>query len=729
MLDEKKALELSGLNPSEIELVNKYLGRKPTVEEIGIFGALWSEHCGYTNTKPLIKKLPVTGKHLIQGPGENAGIVGVDDYAIAFKIESHNHPSAVEPYEGAATGVGGILRDIFAMGARPVAVLDSLRFGKRDSARTRYLVGGVISGISDYGNRVGIPTVAGEIVFEDSYEGNPLVNVMCVGVAKKDKIIKAYAQGTGNLMLYYGSKTGRDGLGGATFASAELSSEGEDMRPSVQVGDAFTEKLILEATLELIDKGLCVGIQDMGAAGITSSTVEMAGRGQSGIEIDLDQVPARAQNMTAYEFLLSESQERMVACIEPSRLDACIEVMKKWELDYAVFGKVTDTKHAVVKKDGKVVADIPIRFLLDEVPHYTRDVIKPEYIDRVTRLPEYKLNRNMNEYLKTLLSDVNIASKRWVFERYDHMVQINLLQNMDHAGAALLRLKGTTKAIATGTDGNGRYTYLDPYQGGMQAVAEVCRNVSCLGATPYGITNCLNFGNPEKSPVYFQLAKAMEGMGEACKVLEVPITGGNASLYNETDGEAILPTIIVGTVGVIDDYNLAVNAAFRNTGDCIGLLGTNLDEIGGSLFLEKVTGKIAGKCPAIDIRFEAKLQELIRNLIGKSLVRSAQDISDGGLAVALSECSVASGLGATVEFQENIKPESLLFGETQSRIIVSYDQKNEAGIRALAEKAGVPFNRTGKVTKDGKIAVKNNGKKLVDIKVTEAKKLYETRYL
>lgn len=729
MLDEKKALELSGLNPSEIELVNKYLGRKPTVEEIGIFGALWSEHCGYTNTKPLIKKLPVTGKHLIQGPGENAGIVGVDDYAIAFKIESHNHPSAVEPYEGAATGVGGILRDVFAMGARPVAVLDSLRFGKRDSARTKYLVGGIISGISDYGNRVGIPTVAGEIVFEDSYEGNPLVNVMCVGIAKKDKIIKAYAQGEGNLMFYYGSKTGRDGLGGATFASAELSSEGEDMRPSVQVGDAFTEKLILEATLELIDKNLCVGIQDMGAAGITSSTVEMAGRGGSGIEIDIDKVPARAQNMTPYEFLLSESQERMVACIEPSKLDACIKVMQKWELDYAVFGKVTNTKNAVIKENGKVVADIPIRFLLDEVPHYVRDVIRPEYLDKANQLPVYKLDKSYNDYLKMLLSDVNIASKRWVYERYDHMVQINLLQDIDHAGGALLRLKGTNKGITTGTDGNGRYTYLDPYKGGMQAVAEVCRNTSCMGATPYGITNCLNFGNPEKSPVYYQLAKSMEGMGEACKVLEVPITGGNASLYNETDGEAILPTIIVGTVGVIDDYKKAVSAAFKKAGDSVGLLGVNKDEIGGSLFLEKVTGKIAGNCPDIDIAFEAKLQKLIRDLIAKGLVSSAQDISDGGLAVAISECSIMSGFGADIALNDDIKPESLLFGETQSRIIVSYDPKNEIEIVSCAEKAGVPFGRIGKVTAAKKIAISNNRKKLADIALKDAEKLYHTRYL
>lgn len=729
MIDLKKAIELSGLSASELELVHTKLGRDPTVEEIGIFGALWSEHCGYTNTKPLIKKLPVTGKHLIQGPGENAGVVGVDDYAIAFKIESHNHPSAVEPYEGAATGVGGILRDVFAMGARPVAVLDSLRFGKRDSARTKYLVGGIISGISDYGNRVGIPTVAGEIVFEDSYEGNPLVNVMCVGVAKKDHIIKAYAQGEGNLMFYYGSKTGRDGLGGATFASAELSSEGEDMRPSVQVGDAFTEKLILEATLELIDKKLCVGIQDMGAAGITSSTVEMAGRGKSGIEIDIDQVPARAQNMTAYEFLLSESQERMVACIEPSRLEECIKVMQKWELDYAVFGKVTNTGNAVIKEKGKVVADIPIKFLLDEVPFYTRDVVRPEYLDRVNQLPEYKLDKSFNEYLKILLSDVNIASKRWVYERYDHMVQINLLEDIDSAGGALLRLKGTNKGITTGTDGNGRYTYLDPYKGGMQAVAEVCRNTSCMGATPYGITNCLNFGNPEKGPVYYQLAKAMEGMGEACKVLETPITGGNASLYNETDGEAILPTIIVGTVGVIDDYSKAVTAAFRNKNDHIGILGVNRDEIGGSLFLEKVTGKIAGNCPDLDIQFEAKLQKVVRELINKGFVSSAQDVSDGGLAVALSECSIVSDLGAEIGLNADIKPESLLFGETQSRIIVSYDPKNEMDIRSLAEKSGVPFERIGKVNGGGKVRIANHGKKLIDISLKEAKKLYNTRYL
>ncbi len=729
MIDRQKAVAKSGLSASELDLVEKQLGRQPTVEEIGIYGALWSEHCGYKNTKPLIKKLPVTGKHLVQGPGENAGIVGVDDYAITFKIESHNHPSAVEPYEGAATGVGGILRDVFAMGARPIAVLDSLRFGRRDSARTKYLVGGVISGISDYGNRVGIPTVAGEVVFEDSYEGNPLVNVMCVGVAKKDGIIKAAAKGAGNLMFYYGSKTGRDGLGGATFASAELSSEGDDMRPSVQVGDAFTEKLILEATMELIEKKLAVGIQDMGAAGITSSTIEMAGRGDSGIEIDIDQVPARAQNMTAYEFLLSESQERMVACVEPSKLDACIDVMKKWELDYAVFGRVTDTKRAVIRENGKVVADIPTKFLLDEVPFYVRDVIRPEYLDRATRMPEYQIRKSWTDSLKDLLSDVNIASKRWVYERYDHMVQTNLLQDPSRAGGAMLRLKGTGKGIAMATDGNGRYTWLDPFTGGMQAVAEATRNISCMGATPYGVTNCLNFGNPEKSPVYYQIAKAMEGMGEACKALEAPITGGNASLYNETDGEAILPTIIIGAVGVIDDYRKAVYAAFNRAGHAVGLLGTNRDELGGSLFLQKLTGKIAGPCPSLDIALEARLQGLIRELIALGLVAGAQDVSDGGLAVALAECAVNGRLGVKAELRENIRPESLLFGESQSRIIVSYDPDREAEIRTRAEKTGVPFTRIGTVTANRRVVIRNNGQTLVSLDGKKAESLYNTRYL
>ncbi len=728
-MTEKKAIELSGLSPAEIDLARKKLGRNLSVEEIGMFGALWSEHCGYKNTKPLIKKLPVTGKHLLQGPGENAGVVSVDDYAIAFKIESHNHPSAVEPYEGAATGVGGILRDVFAMGARPIAVLDSLRFGKRDSARTRFLVGGIINGISDYGNRVGIPTVAGEVVFEDQYEGNPLVNVMCVGIAKKDKIIKATAKGKGNLLFYYGSKTGRDGLGGATFASAELSSEGEDKRPSVQVGDAFTEKLILEATLELLEKKLVIGIQDMGAAGITSSSVEMAGRGNSGIEIDIDQIPARAANMSAYEFLLSESQERMLACIEPSRLEACMEVMKKWELDCAVIGRVTDSQNVVVKENGKVLADIPTRFLLDEVPFYEREVKRPAYLEKAASIPPYHLNKTNNEMLKDLLSDVNIASKKWVYERYDHMVQTNLLAQPCAAGGALLRIKGTSKAIAMATDGNGRYTYLNPSVGGMQAVAEVARNLACMGAETYGITNCLNFGNPEKSEVYYQLAKAMEGMGKACKALNVPITGGNASLYNETDGEPILPTITVGAVGIVDNYKKAVTAAFQKEGHLVGLLGINKEEIGGSLYLEKACGKIAGKCPSLDMELEVRLQRLIRELISKSFIASAQDVSDGGLSVALCESAILSGKGVSIRMEEELSSEALLFGESQSRIVISFDPKKQKAIEKMAKRFNIPFQQIGFVSEEKQIRIANRSEMLVGLSLEEAEKLYQTSYL
>ncbi len=733
-MDLKKAIEIAGLSKSEVELIEKELGRIPTIEEIGMYGALWSEHCGYKNTRPLLKKLPTKGKHIIQGPGENAGIVGFDDYAIVFKIESHNHPSAVEPYQGAATGIGGILRDIFAMGAFPVASLDSFRFGKRDSKRTRYIVGGVIDGVSDYGNRVGVPTVAGEVVFEDSYEGNPLVNVMCVGLAKRDKICKAIAQGKDNLIFYYGSKTGRDGLGGATFASAELSSEGEDKRPSVQVGDAFTEKLILEATLELIDKNLVVGIQDMGAAGITSSTSEMASRGKSSIEIYIDKIPAREENMIAYEFLLSESQERMVAVIEPSQLYAVIEVMEKWELDYSVFGKVTSDKlekpRVVVKENGVIKADLSVTHLVDDAPQYVRDVIFPEYLDKATCLPDFTMDISYTDMLKRLLSDVNIASKEWVYERYDHHVQTNLLAEPVMAGGAMLRVKGTTKGIAVTTDGNGRYTYLDPYVGGMQSVAEACRNISCMGAEPYGITNCLNFGSPEKPAVYYQIAKAIEGMGRACEVLSAPVTGGNASLYNETDGEPILPTIVVGAVGVIDDYKKILLSDFKKAGDKIGVLGENKNEIGGSLFLEKVCGKIAGKCPEFDIDFEAALQKLIRELNDKGLVNSAQDISDGGLAVAVSECAVNSvKFGADISLDEDIPAEALLFGETQSRIIISYSGNNKEDILGLADKYKIPFNTIGNVTSDNRISISNKGENLVDISLDEATELYNTRYL
>ncbi|OHD57258.1 MAG: phosphoribosylformylglycinamidine synthase II [Spirochaetes bacterium GWF1_51_8] len=733
----ERAAELSGLSQSEIALIEKLLDRKPTLEELGMFGALWSEHCGYKNTKPMLKKLPTSGKHLIQGPGENAGVVGFDDYAIVFKIESHNHPSAVEPYQGAATGVGGILRDIFAMGAMPIAMVDSLRFGKRDSKRTRYLVGGVIAGISDYGNRVGVPTVAGELVFEDSYEGNPLVNVMCVGLAKKDGICKATATGEGNLLFYYGSKTGRDGLGGATFASAELSSEGEDKRPSVQVGDAFMEKLILGATLELIDKKLVVGIQDMGAAGITSSSCEMAARGNSSIEIDIDTIPAREPNMIAYEFLLSESQERMLAVIEPKMLDKVVEVMKKYEIDYAVIGKVTsapsNSPRVVVKEHGKTVVDLPIGPLVHDVPTYVRDVIVPDYLAKANVTPQYTLKSSYNDVLKELLADPNIASKEWVYERYDHHVQTNLLAEPVMAGGAMLRVKGTTKGIGIAVDGNGRYTYLDPYTGGMQAVAEACRNISCMGAEPYGITNCLNFGNPEKPMPYYQLVKAIEGMGEACRKLEAPVTGGNASLYNETDGEPILPTIVVGAVGVIDDYKHAMFNGFKNAGDKIALIGTNKDEIGGSLFLVKYAGKVAGKCPSLDIGFEVKLQKLVRDLVNQQRVHSAQDISDGGLAVALAECAINSGrFGAEIDLMDDISLDALLFGESQSRILVSYapgDHTNNGTMHEICLSHDVPMTEIGSVTDTGRIVIKVKGKTVIDLSLAEAEKAYHTRYI
>jgi phosphoribosylformylglycinamidine synthase len=732
----ERAVEFSGLSKNEIQLIEKLLERKPTVEELGVFGALWSEHCGYKNTKPMLKKLPTTGRHIIQGPGENAGVVGFDDYAIVFKIESHNHPSAVEPYEGAATGVGGILRDIFAMGAMPIAMVDSLRFGRRDSKRTRYLVGGVIAGISDYGNRVGVPTVAGELVFEDSYEGNPLVNVMCVGLAKKDGICKATAIGEGNLLFYYGSKTGRDGLGGATFASAELSSEGEDKRPSVQVGDAFTEKLILEATLELIDKKLVVGVQDMGAAGITSSSCEMAARGNSTIELDIDKVPAREQNMSAYEFLLSESQERMLATVEPKMLNKVIEVINKYELDHAVIGKVaspvTDNPRVIVREHGKTVVDLPLRPLVHDVPLYVRDMIRPEYLDQVKKIPDYKIP-SYKQVLLELLSDPNIASKEWVYERYDHHVQTNLLAEPVMAGGAMLRVKGTTKGIAISTDGNGRYTYLDPYTGGMQAVAEACRNISCMGAEPYGITNCLNFGNPEKPMPYYQMVKAIEGMGEACRKLEAPVTGGNASLYNETDGEPILPTIVVGAVGVIDDYNLSMFNGFKKAGDKIAMLGTNKNEIGGSLFLTKYAGKVIGECPSLDIDTEVRLQKLIRALIAQQRVHSVQDISDGGLAVAVSECAVNSKrLGASLDLQDDIPLDALLFGETQSRILISYPANDKANLDVLKELCvsyDIPLTEIGEVTADRKIVIRVKGKTLIDAGIDDAVKSYNTRYI
>jgi phosphoribosylformylglycinamidine synthase subunit PurL len=695
----KKHLEVLNLSEDEYRLIVSYLGREPNEVELGMFGALWSEHCGYKHTRKLIKELPTEGKYIYQGPGENAGVVRVDDVAIVFKVESHNHPSAVEPYQGAATGVGGIVRDILAMGARPIALLDSLRFGDVSKPEVRHIVSGVVKGISDYGNCIGVPTVAGEVYFEDIYSNNPLVNVMCVGVTKVDKLVKAVAKGVGNLVVYYGSKTGRDGVHGATFASAELSSEKEDTRSSIQIADPFVEKKLIEATLELVENGLVVAIQDMGAAGLTSSSCEMAAKGEVGIELELDKVPVRVSDITPYEIMLSESQERMLAIVEPSKLEKVREILDKWELDWAVIGKVTDTQRCVVKYRGEVVADVPLKYLVDMVPTY----VKPAKEDQnVKKLRDIKPNLIVEDYrdvILKLLSSPNISSKSWVYEQYDWSVQTNTVVGPGRAGASVLRIKGTNKGIAVKIDGNGRYMYASPYNGVMVAVAEVTRNVSFVGAEPAGITNCLNFGSPDDPNVSYQLQQAIKGLAKACKELGVPVTGGNASLYNETDGVQIYPTVIVGCVGIIHDINKIVDGVFKKPGDLIALVGNETKEDFGMAEILKIIGSdVCGKPPIVEFDVEKRLQEFARFVISHGLISSAMDISEGGMIVPIVEGMIDTRLGARIDLSVMpVYPSIALFSETPSRGIFSFDKEFLDTLKMVAEHYGLKFRVIGEV--------------------------------
>ncbi|MEK6794233.1 MAG: phosphoribosylformylglycinamidine synthase subunit PurL [Spirochaetota bacterium] len=686
------------ITDAEYALIKQHLGREPNINELGVFSVMWSEHCGYKNTKPLLKTLPTEGKQILQGPGENAGIVDIGgDEAIVFKIESHNHPSAVEPYQGAATGVGGILRDIFTMGARPIAMLNALRFGTLDNERTVHLTKGVVKGIGDYGNCVGIPTIAGDVYFEKTYQQNILVNAMCVGVIKKDRITKAIASGIGNLVVYYGSTTGRDGIHGATFASEELSSDGEDKRPSVQVGDPFTEKLLMEATLELIEKKLLVGVQDMGAAGLTSSSSEMASRGGVGIAMSLDNIPKRADDLTPYEMLLSESQERMLAVITPDKLEDMKAVLAKWDLNCVVIGTVVNTDRLTITYKGEQVADIPVKALTDKVPQYTRTGVVPEYIAAARQMKKHKAVP-AKDALLALLDSPNIASKRWIYEQYDHMVGTDTVIRPGEAGAGVLRLKGSRKAIATCVDGNGRYTYLNPYKGGKICVAEAYRNIIAVGGKPLAVTNNLNFANPEKPEIYWQLEQSIRGMREACIILETPVTGGNCSMYNETGGSPIYPTPVIGMVGLIDDVSNARKGYFSRENEFIYLLGDTLNEMGASEYLSVVHDEIAGDTPEIDLALEKKHGETMAELIKFGLIGSASDISEGGLAVTLAEMCIAKGLGCTVTFDTGIPAEALLFGETQSRYVFTASPENIKAVEEKLRARTVRFYKLGKTT-------------------------------
>ncbi len=702
-----------GLSPEEYQLVLGILGRTPTYTELGVFSAMWSEHCGYKNSRPLLKTLPTKAPWVLQGPGENAGVIDVGDgLAVAFKIESHNHPSAVEPYQGAATGVGGILRDVFTMGARPIAVLNSLRFGELDgpgSDRVRYLLAGVVKGIGDYGNCVGIPTVGGEVYFDAAYEGNPLVNAMAVGLLKRDELITAVAEGVGNPIMAVGSRTGRDGIHGATFASAELTEESEAKRPMVQVGDPFTEKLLLEASLELIRSGHIVGIQDMGAAGLVSSSTEMAARGGTGVEIEITLVPTRESGMTPYEILLSETQERMLVVARAGRENHVREILGKWELEAATIGHVTDTGMYVIRENGVAVVEIPGEPLVGGCPTYTREGREAEAITKLRGWRPESLEPKPEEAadpastLLTLLDSPTIASKRWIYEQYDSTVRTGTVVGPG-SDAAVIRLRGTRRAIAMTTDCNARYVYLNPRRGGQIAVAEAARNLVCSGALPRAVTDNLNFGNPLKVEVYYQLAEAVRGIAEACETFETPVTGGNVSLYNESPAGAIYPTPTIGMVGVIDDLDHITTSRFEEEGDDIILLGTNTDELGGSEYLKVIHGTVAGDAPALDLEAEKRLQSALLAAIRAGLVRSAHDVSEGGVAVALAESAIADStapLGVDVTLDDELPANALLYGEGQSRVVISCDGARTRALLSRFSEAGVTAKRVGRVGSPG----------------------------
>ena len=694
-----------GLTTDEYARLVAMLERTPTFTELGIVSALWSEHCSYKHSRPLLKTLPTTAPYVLQGPGENAGVIAIGDgLAVAFKIESHNHPSAVEPYQGAATGVGGILRDVFTMGARPIALLNSLRFGSLDSARVRYLFAGCVKGIGDYGNCVGIPTVAGEVVFDPAYEGNPLVNAMCVGLLKEEELMLAVAQGVGNPIIAVGARTGRDGIHGASFASEDLSEASDAKRPRVQVGDPFTEKLLLEASLELIRSGHIVAIQDMGAAGLTSSSAEMAARGDVGVVIDTLKVPAREEGMTPYELLLSESQERMLVVAHKGREDHVRAILEKWDLTAAVIGEViAEPVYRVVEGD-RVVAEFPGNRLVTDCPMYEpeareSDDIRRRRAENVHAIAERPEEADPLWTLEELLRSPTIASKRWVFQQYDHTVRTSTVIGPG-GDAAVVRIRGTDKALALKTDCNGRYAFLDPREGARIAVAEAARNVACSGGRPMAITNNLNFGNPKRPEVYFQLKEAVAGMGEACRALGTPVTGGNVSLYNENPSGAVYPTPVVGMVGLVESLAHVTRAPFSTDGDSIILLGDNTDEIGGSEYLQRIHGVVAGAPPRCDLPAERALVEALLEAIRAGAVRSAHDCADGGLAVALAECVMMdrpNPVGADVDLSRwsALPLRALLFGEAQGRVLVS--TPDAAAVLAVAARHGVPAAVIGTV--------------------------------
>jgi phosphoribosylformylglycinamidine synthase len=696
-----------GLKPDEYERILKILGRKPNLTELGVYSVMWSEHCGYKHSKEVLRKFTTTGAKVLQGPGENAGIMDIGEgWAVAFKVESHNHPSAVEPYQGAATGVGGILRDIFTMGARPIANLNSLRFGPLALPKVKHLFTGVVRGIADYGNCMGIPTVAGEVVFDETYTDNCLVNAMSVGLVRHENIIRGKATGVGNAVIYIGATTGRDGIHGATFASTEISQESQEKRSAVQVADPFMEKLLMEATLELIHGDLLIGIQDMGAAGLTCSTCEMASRGGAGIEIDVAKVPQREAGMTPYEILLSESQERMLLVAKPGCEQKVHDVLAKWDLHAATIGHVTDTGLMVVKENGKTVVEVPAQSLT-EPPIYHPAKAEPALLKKHREFDESAIPvpADGDEILLKLLADPTIASKRWVYRQYDHMVRTNTYVRPG-SDAAVVRVKGTNLGMAMTIDGNGSYCALDPYEGGKIVVAEAARNIACSGAEPFGMTDCLNYGSPEKPEVFYMFERSVSGVADASAFFKIPVTGGNVSLYNESPQGAIDPTPIVGMIGLFKDVSKRVTQWFKKDGDFIYLLGNIGDSIGASRYLHLLHGKKTGLCPKLDLETERKLHRLLVDMAQEGTLQSAHDCSEGGFAVAVAECCF-SGMtheeafhGATVSLPGQGRLDGRLFGEAQSRAVVSCDPENAAKLEAAAKKLGVPFEKIGLVGGD-----------------------------
>ena len=716
-----------GLTEEEFERVKKFLGRIPNYTELGCYSVMWSEHCSYKNSIALLKTLPRSGgRLLVQAGEENAGLVDIGDgFAVAFKIESHNHPSAVEPYQGAATGVGGILRDIFTMGARPIAALDSLRFGDLKNPKTKFLLNGVVKGIGDYGNCFGVPTVAGEVYFEEAYQDNCLVNAMAVGIVKTNRIAKAVAKGKGNPVFIVGSSTGRDGIHGATFASEELSDETESRRSNVQVGDPFAEKLLLEATLEIIKKDLIVGIQDMGAAGIICSTSEMSARGNSGMRIDLDLVPLREDNMSAYEILLSESQERMLVVGKKGCEEEIKKVFEKWDLQCLKIGEVIENDLLEFYKDGKLEAKLPASSLVlgGGAPVYYREWKEPEYFKQLSsidlsNLPEI---RDLNAALLKLLSSPNITNKNWIYHQYDYTVGTNTVIQPG-CDAAVIRIKKTNKAIAVKTDCNGRYVYLNPRRGTMIAVAESARNVACTGAIPIAITNCLNFGNPYDKEIYWQFKEAIEGMKEACIVFDTPVTGGNVSFYNESKNHTVYPTPVIGMLGLIENVIHITSSYFKDEGDLIYLLGETAPEIGGSEFLKEFFNKVEGDIPQINLKFEKHLIDTLISLIQKGFIKSAHDLSDGGLAVAIAECCIMNRkkkIGAEINININFRNDFFLFSESQSRILITVNTHFKNDVEKYLNDANIPFEMIGTVG-GGKLKINN----LIDLSLEELDDAY-----